>query len=579
MATRFLLHDREQERWLRFDEPCRVIIATRLDEVVDALHETECEVDGKGLTAVGFIAYEAGPAFDPAVAARAPAPGVPLLAFALFDGPPTISSRRPWPDPGPHRVGDWSASVDDGAYLDAVARIRRHIARGDTYQVNHTFRLRAPFEGDPMGLFDVLVRAQPRSYAAYLDFGGLVVCSASPELLVDLDGSNVRSRPMKGTAPRGWDPVSDRERERQLAASAKDRAENAMIVDMVRSDIGRIAEVGSVEVTDRFRIERHPSVFQMTSTVEARSRAPVAEVIAALFPFASVTGAPKVRTSELIRELEEGPRGVYTGAVGWIRPGRRARFAVAIRTAMVDRNRGEVVYGVGSGIVWDSVAGAELEECRTKAAILSGSAPDFELLETVLWTPDGGFALLDEHLNRMAGAAEYFDRPFHRDRVTAALADVAGTAPLRVRVLVAGDASVRVETTPLDRASAQPPVRLGLAAEPVEPHDPFLHFKTTHREVYRRAAASRPDCDDVLLWNTRGEVTESTIANLVAMIDDELVTPPLSCGLLAGVFRAGLVERGEVRERVIRVDELERATALYLVNSVRGRYDVVWVGR
>jgi len=600
-----LIRDPVTGGWLCFLRPVELVSAHTIDGVLPGLVRINEAVEKRGLVAVGLIAYEAAPAFDCAFRVHPPVNELPLLNFGLFEKP-AEESELPFDDLGSFSVGKWSASQSEEVYRRSVGRVRDHIALGDTYQVNYTFRLRAPFEGDPRALFLDLVRSQPSSFAAYLDIGGRAVCSASPELFFRLDGDKLVCRPMKGTQRRGWDPESDREFESRLAASSKDRAENAMIVDMVRNDLGRVAEVGSIEVTSSFDIERHPTVLQMTSTVEAKTAAPVSEVIAALFPFASVTGAPKVRTMELINELETDPRGVYTGAIGVIGPGRQARFSVAIRTAVVNRGAGRVEYGVGSGVVWDSDADDEYRECVLKARVLSLPALEFELLETILWDPKTGFGLLDRHLDRMAGAAEYFGRRFDQERVLERLRTVPGTElrscsdetkylsdvvensvtpypapppPLRLRLLLAADGSIRIETMAIANDVPPRPVRLGLAAPPIAVENPFLHFKTTHREVYETARRSRPECDDVLLWNEQGEVTESTIANLVARIDGELVTPPVNCGLLAGTFRAELIERGEITERIITIDDLPNAEALYLINSVQGWREVEWVER
>lgn len=574
-----VLRDADDGRWLSFNRPLHVISARRVGEVVGALEEIELAVERDGLTAVGFVAYEAAPAFDRAFRTHRPAERIPLLCFGLYEEAiPT--SELPFDRPGRHTIGEWKPTQSAADHHESVRRIRGRIARGDTYQVNHTFRLRASFDGDPRGFFRRLVRSQPKSFAAYLDMDDLVICSASPELFFRLDGNRLISKPMKGTARRGWSLESDRAQEEWLAASEKNRAENAMIVDMVRNDLGRVAREGSVDVPRSFDVERHPTLYQMTSTVAAETDASVAEIMAAAFPFASVTGAPKIRTMDLIRELETEPRGVYTGAIGLVAPGRRARFSVAIRTSVVERTSGIIEYGVGSGIVWDSVAEDEYGECVTKAGILSAPTPDFELLETILWEADGGFALLDRHLGRLAGGAEYFGRDCDRSRIRSDLelrAEKFANHDHRVRLLVAADGSHRIEALPLDSVSRTAPVRLGLAASAVKREDPFLHFKTTQREVYERARASRPECDDVLLWNDRGEVTESTIANLVAKIDDEMVTPRVECGLLAGAFRAELLEREEIVEGVILVDQLVKAEALFLINSVQGWRDVAWV--
>ena len=411
---------------------------------------------------------------------------------------------------------------------------------------------------------------------------------------------------MKGTAHRGLTAEDDRERARRLRASEKERAENLMVVDMVRNDLGRVAAAGSVKVPELFAVEHYPTLLQMTSTVTARSRAPLPEIVAALFPSASITGAPKPRTTEIIARLEGGPRGVYTGAVGWLAPGRRARFNVAIRTAVVDRERGEASYGVGGGIVWDSEAAVEWRECELKARVLTSAVHDpgpprgrFELLETMRWTPGEGFAHLAEHLTRLAGLAEYFEFGLDLAVVEARLAafEISAAAsglpaPERVRLLVDRSGGVGLEATPLgeigtdgpageagadsdragrDRPSAGParPLRLGLAAAPVDPADPFLYHKTTHRRVYDQALTARPDCDDVLLWNPRGEATESCRANLVVRLDDEWTTPPVACGLLPGILRARLLAAGRVRERVVSLADLARCETIYLVSSLR----------
>jgi len=576
---RVLLRDADRSRWLDLDRPLDVVSTTRVDQVVDALRKIEKAVDSGGLTAAGYIAYEAAPAFDPAFRVGPRAEGLPLLCFGLFDTP-AVRERIPFDHLGSCVVGEWNASQSEAGYGRSIRTIRDHIAGGDTYQVNHTFRLRADFRGDPKGLFVNLVRSQPDSYAAFLDLGDLVICSASPELFFRLDGERLVSRPMKGTAHRGWNLDSDRAREAWLGRSSKNRAENAMITDMVRNDLGRVARTGSVKVTSSFDVERHPSVFQMTSTVEAETAAPVSEIMTALFPFASVTGAPKIRTMGLINELETEPRGVYTGAIGVIGPDRQARFSVAIRTAVVDRIAATVEYGVGSGVVWDSVAGDEHRECLLKSRVLSRPASEFDLLETMLWDSDGGFALLDRHLDRIAGAAEYFGRNADTGKLRVRLENRAETFDgqrRRVRLLVGADDSIEIEDFALDEDPVPQPVKLGLTASPIEGGNPFLHFKTTHREVYEQARATRPDCDDVLLWNERGEITESTIANLVAKIDGRLVTPPVHSGLLAGTFRAELLERGDIAERIIRVDELADTEELFLINSVQGWRDVEWV--
>lgn len=346
-----------------------------------------------------------------------------------------------------------------------------------------------------------------------------------------------------------------------------------MIVDLLRNDAGRVSEWGSVRVPRLFETERYETVHQLTSTVRSRTLpgTGLVDVLRALFPCGSVTGAPKVRTMQVIRELEQGPRGVYTGAVGFVSPG-EAVFSVGIRTLLVDHARGTAELGVGSGITFDADAAAEYRECLDKARFATGqSSTDFELLETLLHEPGAGLFLLDGHLARMASSARYFGFRWDEPRVRAALADaVSGPSdgPLRVRCLVTRDGDVRVETVP-SASGTTAPARVAISARPVDSRDPYLFHKTTRREVYTTRAAERPDCDDVLLVNERGEVTESTIANVVARIGGALWTPPREAGLLAGVFRRHLLDLGEIRERTLCPEDLAAADEIWLVNSVR----------
>ena len=557
------------DHWLYFSDPVRVIAAEAAEDVWPALRRVVAGVEAEGLHAAGFIAYEGAPGFDPALVVRGPV-ALPLLWFGLYR-PPEV--WRQLPAGGTYTLGDWQPSQGIEGYRQTIAQIKEAIARGDTYQVNYTMALGAAWQGDPWGLFVDLVSSQRGGYAAYLDLATHAICSASPELFLEIDGDRVRSRPMKGTAPRGRTLAEDRQQIVALRASQKDQAENVMIVDMIRNDLGRVARFGSVRVPALLEVERYPTLLQMTSTVEAASDAPLDAILAALFPCASITGAPKVRTMQLIAGLESGPRGVYTGAIGFLAPGRRARFNVAIRTVVVDRPAGQASYGVGSGIVWDSDADAEYAECRLKAQVLSRRFPDFELLETMRWTAQEGVARLERHLARLAGAAEYFSFAVDLDAVRARLAGLDPAAmpdPARLRLLAGRGSELRLEVHPVDQPARPARVRLGLARKAVDAQDLFLYHKTTHRAVYEQARASRPECDDVLLWNARGELTEATTANLVVSLGDRLLTPPVESGLLAGVLRAELLESGAVEARVLTLDDLARCQELYLVNSLRG---------
>jgi para-aminobenzoate synthetase/4-amino-4-deoxychorismate lyase len=465
----------------------------------------------------------------------------------------------------------WHPTLTRGEYARALCAIHEAIGAGEVYQVNFSFRLRAPFSGDLLPLFWQLYERQPVPYAAYLDTGAHAIASLSPELFFALDGERITTRPMKGTAPRGLTLADDLQQAERLTQCPKNRAENLMIVDMARNDLGRIARIGSVRVPRLFEAERYATLWQMTSTVVACTDAPLPEIFRALFPAASITGAPKIRATHVIHALERAPRGVYTGAIGVVLPNRRAQFNVAIRTLHYDKAAGQLVYGVGSGVVWDSEQVAEYEECLTKAQVLFAPRPAFELLETLLWRRGRGYFLLEAHLKRLRDSADYFGFAVDADAVRCQLLTVAErfTAPrYRVRLRVNRHGEAQVEYAPL--SPERRVWRVALAREPVNPREVFLYHKTTYRQVYERARAARPDCDDVILWNTRGEITESTLANVVVRLDRRYYTPPVECGLLAGVYRGHLLQRGLLRERVLTPDDLRRAEAVYLINSVRG---------
>ena len=553
----------------------RVLVAETLDEIRPLLDEVE-RAAGDGHHAVGFVAYDAAPAFDPALAVRG-RPSLPLAWFGIFAraerAPESIDATGSFPD-------TWTFSADEHAHARAVEDIRAAIASGDVYQVNHTIRLRSRDVRDPLALYHRMRAAQPASYGAYIDTGRHCIVSASPELFFHRAGDAITTKPMKGTARRGRWVAEDDAAAVRLAASEKERAENVMIVDLLRNDLGRIARPGTVRVASLFEVERHPTVLQMTSTIEARLEqgTTLGDVFAALFPCGSVTGAPKVAATRQIAVLEESPRGVYCGAIGHVAPSGEATFSVAIRTAWIDRETGLAEYGAGGGITWDSTPAAEYDEVRAKAAVLTSSAPiPFELLETMRLTRDG-YVRRERHVARLLESASYFGFRVERVAVERALDAHAARAtedPRRVRMLVARDGTVRVEDRALvDEDVTLAPRPVALATSPVSSADPFLFHKTTRREVYDRHRAEHPDVFDVLLWNEAGELTEFTIGNVVLRLDDADWTPPRECGLLAGCYRAELLERGEIQERVLTREDLARAENVWLINSLRGRVEV-----
>lgn len=569
--------------WLSFTDPVDTIVAWELDAVLPAMERVEAATLD-GLWAVGFVSYDAGPAFDPAVASHR-AQGTPLLAFGLFDAVESdvVVPEHPGSQGGHFTAGPWDPAIDQAQFEDGVRAVKEHIAAGDTYQVNLTLRLHAAFEGDPLGLFRALARSQQGDHLVFLDFGSRALCSASPELFfrrtpLPDGGSQLLSKPMKGTRGRSADPVDDAELASALVASEKDRAENTMIVDMMRNDFGRIARIGSVQVPDLHVVESFPTVHQLVSSVTADTDASLTEVFRSCFPPASITGAPKVSTSRIITALESDGRGAYCGAAGLIAPDGRAEFNVAIRSVWVDCDAGVATYGTGGGIVWDSDPTDEWFETRTKTRVLESAPAPFQLFETMLYVAGGsllpGITLLDRHLGRLASSADRFGFDLDLEEIRHRLESIDARSSQRVRLVVGPDGSVSIATTPINPTIGDPwrvPIdRLPDGLAPVQSSDLFLQHKTTHRAVYNDARARHPSAPDVILWNERSELTETTLGNLVVDLNGQLLTPALHCGLLPGTFRGELLEHNKIIEAVLPMHCLAEAREIFMINSVRG---------
>ena len=559
--------------WRLFEHPLEIVTATHIDDVLPALEKIENECTRRGRYAAGFLSYEAAPAFDQALKTQ-PADDFPLLWFGVYDHVQERALEQ-LGVPAAALAHQWIPSITAERYAEVFEQLQELIRDGDTYQVNYTYRIRTTLQTDPFALFLHLAQSQSPPFGAYVDTGDWAICSASPELFFHHAAPHVESRPMKGTAARGLWFEQDIEHARRLRESKKERAENVMIVDMVRNDLGRVARPGSVRVTNLFDVERYPTVLQLTSTVAAETDASLIGLMQALFPAASITGAPKARTMEIIAGVECSPRRIYTGTIGFVEPGGRSQFNVAIRTVLVHRATGEAEYGIGGGIVADSTLAEEWNESQIKARALAARPPSFDLLETMLWKPDVGYVLIGRHLKRLLQSSDYFgfqvDVLVVRARVEQFAQSLPPT-PQRIRVTVSRSGAVDITSKPQDVDEGFP--RIVLAASPVDPSNPFLYHKTTNRSVYEDAIAARPGFSDVLLYNDRGEVTESTIATLVVEIDGELWTPPISCGLLPGTLRAHLIDEGKIREKVITVQQMLTASQRYLMNSVRGFHPI-----
>ena len=573
MAEKFprnsiLLKAQPGNQWLLFERPVEVLEVFSASDLHETLYHLDRQVSGKGMYAAGFLSYEAGAAFDSALKVKKD-PSFPLLWFGLYEK--TRKLQAPLnPEAGLERLS-WVPELEYQEYMKGILAIKEHIRKGETYQVNYTFRLRSDFTCDPWTFFSTLAASHNPPYAAFVNTDNYAVCSFSPELFFSLDQDTLISRPMKGTLPRkclAWDDLNQ---SLALKRCAKNRAENVMITDMVRNDLGRIADPGTVRVTDLLGVEKYPSLWQMTSTVHCVTRARLPAILSALFPPSSITGAPKASTMDIITSLEQSPRRIYTGSIGFLGPGRQGRFNVAIRTVLVDRQTARAEYGVGGGIVWDSTAPDEWDECRTKAKSLHRIGPLFSLLETMLWTPEGGYHMLGAHLDRLKSSAGYFGFRPDFQKIIRRLEDFAGDLPgdtWRIRLLVNQKGLVNIEKMAITPRSL--PLTLSPARKPVDSSNPFLYHKTTHREVYNSAQPGNPEAEGIILWNEKNEVTESTAANIALRVDGVLYTPPVRCGLLAGTYRRFLIGSGMIKERTIPLEELKSCQEIFLMNSVRG---------
>jgi para-aminobenzoate synthetase/4-amino-4-deoxychorismate lyase len=600
-------YESNEEPWTQlFTAPLRVLVA-RSAEQMPALFRAIEDALRAGKCAAGFFNYECGAWFEPAAFVPSDEErNDPRAWFGIYEQSFRIDSatgefidepgdevrtklRSLHEKPNAKHAGEAQKdavhteadfTISEADYAQRFAQIYELIRAGDVYQLNFTAPWRLNFEGNLATLYAHLRTRQPARYGAFIHAEPQhKILSFSPELFFSIDKQRrITTRPMKGTARRGRTTREDRERAELLRADPKNRSENVMIVDLLRNDLGRVAKFGSVRAEKLFAVERYPTLWQMTSTVSAELRDDVGSeaIFRALFPCGSVTGAPKVRAIQLIDELEDKPRGVYTGAIGFFSP-RRTMFNVAIRTLEMNGNEGKM--GTGSGVVIDSVAADEYRECLLKAEFLTiawGCPSDEALLiETMKWA--NGFPLLELHLDRLMDSADYFDFSAYRERVRTALEQFArqfreGTQQ-RVRLLLDHAGHAHITHQPLAATDPDRMGRVRIAKGRTDPADPMLFHKTTQRELYARAfeQAQREGLEDFLFFNLRGELTEGAISNVFIEKDGKLLTPPIDCGLLPGVYRRHLLEtRTDIKEQVLNEEDLRNADAVYLANAVRG---------
>ncbi len=571
-------------RCLLFEKPEEVFSVGEPSEVEAALQGIS---DGlaRGLHAAGYFAYELGYCLEPKLASLLPGSRVaPLLWVGLFKEPMQLTDEetRRWLDDhggrGLAKVSNLALSWSREQYGQAYEAVENYIAAGDVYQINLTQKFRFDFEGDPVALYAALRRRQRVAHGALIATPQSSILSLSPELFFRREGQQLSTRPMKGTAPRGRTPREDARLKTWLAFDEKQRAENLMIVDLLRNDLARVSRIGSVEVTDLFTVETYRSVHQMTSgiTSELRSDMGLADMLRALFPCGSVTGAPKVRAMEIICELESEARGVYTGSIGAIAPNGDCQFNVAIRTAVLSGTRGEM--GIGGGIVADSKEESEFEECLLKARFLTDDEGPFELIETLRFETGKGYHLLERHLSRLKASANHFGYPFARKNILDALNEEARRITAEVvlvRLLLAEDGIITVGSREITLPTKDTVWRFVISDKRLDQKNPLFYHKTTRRQFYDEEMARQKEltgCDEVVFLNLRGEMTEGTRTTLFVERDGRLFTPALACGLLPGTLREELLDlpRASASEAVLTPEDLARADRIYLGNSVRG---------
>jgi para-aminobenzoate synthetase / 4-amino-4-deoxychorismate lyase len=568
-----------------FLDPARLILANRLEDIPGLFREIEVAL-GQGLWVAGYLSYECGYHFEqfPNIAVPKPLAWFGVYTQAeVFDHYQAVHDRDHATDlnenasaaaggPIAARMG---LEIPKESYVATIARIKEHLAAGNTYQVNFTDRLAFNSPLSPAQVYSALSAQQRVAYGAFLNIEGAPIISLSPELFFKAEGDRIITRPMKGTMPRGLDRADDERMASLLRNDEKNRSEHVMIVDLLRNDLGRICRSGTVQVQNPFSVERYDTLHQMTSTVVGGLRPGISlyDIFHGLFPSGSITGAPKHRTMQIIRELERQFRGVYTGAIGFIGPNRTSVFNVAIRTLVMQD--GNVTMGVGGGIVADSDPEDEYRECLLKASFVTRRNEPFQLIETLLW--DGEFKLLSLHLDRMESSALYFGFEFDRSRITSALLDLCKSPGFdartryRIRLTLATSGRAATEVSPYPNEASD--ISIWLTDERTSSSDPFRRHKTTRRELYDRlyAKAREHGFEDVIFANENGEITEGAISNIFIARTGKFLTPPVSSGVLPGVLRRHILEtRDGSEERVLNADDLKTADGIYLCSSLRG---------
>jgi para-aminobenzoate synthetase/4-amino-4-deoxychorismate lyase len=583
--------DKENYRSFLFLKPISVIKVSDGGKVLPALKKIEDFVN-KGFYAAGYLSYEAGLFFEEKLIKKKKF-NFPLLWFGIYKEPLIFNhrtssfggntsllglKRRDSPLKNQkYKIINPKFSLEQKSYFKCIKRIKSYIEKGDTYQVNFTFKFKFNFYGSSQKLFLDLSSKQSVSYAAFIKHDEQEILSFSPELFFKKEGKEIVVKPMKGTIARGLNIVDDEFKKNILTNSQKDQAENIMIVDLLRNDLGRISKTGTVKPVKIFEIEKYETLFQMTSCIKStlKSNVDLTQTFTSLFPSGSVTGAPKIKTMQIIQSIEKEPRKIYTGSIGFISPRKECIFNVAIRTILIDRRKRKGEMGIGSGIVYDSNPGAEYAECKLKGNFLTEKAQDFALIETILWK--GKFFLLPLHLKRLELSAKYFGFKLDKKKIIDTLKKQAKFLKkgkeYRLRLLLEKNGEVETEATILEPENTKI-LKVAFSKKKINSQNPFIYHKTTNRNLLDEeyVKCKERGFDEVIFVNEKGQVTEGAISNILIKKNGFFYTPPVSCGLLNGVYRQYLLEKRRlpIKEKVLYKKDLLRADRIYFINSVRG---------
>ena len=551
-----------------FTNPIKELKTRDIDQIEALLREVEAYQEA-GFYAVGYVSYEAAPAFEKKLAVHpAPLMGEYLLYFTIHQEVETL------PFPEDYEAVDlpanWKEEVEAPAYQEAIKTIHHHIRQGDTYQVNYTVQLSQELKSDPLAIYNRLVVEQKAHYNAFIQHDDVSILSISPELFFEQDDRLLTTRPMKGTTRRGLTNQADLKEASWLEADPKNRAENMMIVDLLRNDMNRISEIGSEQVTRLCQVEQYSTVWQMTSTIESRLRPEVdlVQAFQALFPCGSITGAPKISTMEIIQNTELAPRGVYCGTIGILLPKGKRIFNVAIRTLQMQGTK--AIYGVGGGITWDSKWEGEYQETKQKSAVLYRQEPRFELLTTGR-IHQGELTFLEQHLTRLREASRYFAYPYNEpkllNKLQEQLAHVDPSLDYRCRIALQRNGSFQLTITELTDLPASY-LQAQLTEQKLDLATPFTYFKTSQRDHLSQSEREQ------IFHLPDGTLLETTIGNLVLEIGGQLYTPPAHLPLLDGIYRRHLLETQQVEEKLLTLNDLTDADRIYACNALRGLYEL-----